>query len=204
MGRTHKAGGCLAMLVTYSLLQKHNFMPDVHPLVQLLLMYPAASWGSTMPDLDQNFNSIPEKTPVSIAVHKLLHLGKVRHRSWQTHSLFVMCMVIGMLYLMVYCASQYTWFGLTTESCKILTLLVTGLAVGIGSHLLLDLMTYDGIQLTPGVWIRFFRFDIFKTGTTYEKIVRVLLYIACAVTFVYICVNSTDIRTFIEEVKQYV
>lgn len=192
MGRTHKAGSCLAMLLTYSALQAHGFMPDVHPLVQLLVMYPAASWGSTMPDLDQNINSIPEKTPVSIAVHKLLHLGKIKHRSWQTHCLLIMACVVGLLFALVYFAMQNTWFGLSESSCKILFLIVTGFAVGVGSHLLLDLMTYDGIQLLPGVWLRLFRFEIFKTDTVYEKIVRLLLYIACVVSVVYICVTTAN------------
>ena len=187
MGRTHKAGGCLAMLVVYNIMRSKGFMSEVHPFVQLLLMYPAASWGSTMPDLDQSFNSIPEKTPFSILINKMLYIGKVKHRSWQTHSLLIMGLFLGILYGLVFGAMKYSWFGLDTMSCNLLMLLVTGLAVGIGSHLLLDLMTFEGIQLVPRVWLRFFRLDMFKTGTTYEKVVRVLLYLGCVLSFGYLC-----------------
>lgn len=193
MGRTHKAGGCLAMLATYCYLQSRGFMPEIHPLVQLLIMYPAASWGSTMPDLDQSFNSLPEKTPVSIAVNKLLYLGKVKHRSWQTHSILTMGLLIFVLLSLVFLSGKYAWFGIDEQSCKILYLLVLGLAVGIGSHLLLDLMTYEGIQLVPKVWLRFFRFNIFKTGTAYEQIIRIALYIACGGIFIIILLQMNGL-----------
>lgn len=193
MGRTHKAGGCLAMLAVYTYLHSKGFMPEVHPFVQLLLMYPAASWGSTMPDLDQSENSIPEKTPFSMLINKMLYMGKVKHRSWQTHSLLMMGLFLGILFGLVYGAMRFSWFGLDTMSCNVLLLLVTGLSVGIGSHLLLDLMTYEGIQLVPGVWLRFFRLDMFKTGTTYEKVVRFILYVGCVLMFGYLCFSVAGV-----------
>jgi membrane-bound metal-dependent hydrolase YbcI (DUF457 family) len=197
MGKTHKAGGCLAMLLAYQFMRKNNMLyADINPIVQLLIMYPACSWGSTAPDLDQNDNAIPEKTPVSILVHKLLYLGKVKHRSWQTHSLLVTGGFVALLFVGLHIINLYGLFGLNQISLQLLKLLLMGLAVGIASHLLLDMMTYEGIHSIPptknnGHWIRLVpHTDAFKTNTTYESIVRVLLYICCVLMLGYIIIKN--------------
>lgn len=49
--KTHKAGGALFMLAGFKYLEtKGMLLPDVNPIVQLMIMYPASSWGSTAPD----------------------------------------------------------------------------------------------------------------------------------------------------------
>lgn len=200
MGKTHKAGGALAMLIAFNYMQSKGLLVDtINPLVQLLVMYPACSWGSTAPDLDQSDESIPEKTPVSILVHKLLYLGKVSHRSWQTHSIVVTGGFVALQFALLGYINKYGLFDLNDISLTILNLLLTGLSVGIASHLILDAFTYKGIQTIPPTkkngkskthWIRFVpHTDAFKTGTTYEKIVRVLLYIAIIVMSIYIIVE---------------
>lgn len=178
-GRTHKVAGCAAMLAAYMYMIKKGVLLDsIHPIVQLAVMYPAASWGCTMPDLDQtSTDNIPDKTPVSIAIHKLLHTGKIKHRSWQTHTWLLTLIFILLLYVLVYFAQTNAWLGATTSTYDILLLMLTGFGVGNISHLLLDSITYEGTQLLPGVWFRPLHADVFKTGTTYETIVRRLLYV---------------------------
>lgn len=52
MYKTHKMGGALFMFAGFKYLEtKGMLLPDVNPLVQLMIMYPASSWGSTAPDL---------------------------------------------------------------------------------------------------------------------------------------------------------
>ncbi len=49
---THKAGGAFAMLVAFQYMRsKGMLLDDISPLVQLAIMYPSASFGSTLPDL---------------------------------------------------------------------------------------------------------------------------------------------------------
>lgn len=189
-GRTHKAAGCVAMLAAYLYMtQKGLLLDSIHPVVQLAVMYPAASWGSTMPDLDQtSTDNIPDKTPFSIAIHKLLHIGKVKHRSWQTHTWALTLLFIVLLYVLLYFARINGWLGATTSTYDILLLMLTGFSVGNISHLFMDSLTYEGTQLLPGVWFRPLRADIFKTGTTYEKIVRWLLYVCALVEVVMLII----------------
>lgn len=202
MGKTHKAGGALAMLIAFQYMQHKGWLsPDLHPIVQLLVMYPACSWGSTAPDLDQGDDTIPEKTPVSILVHKLIYLGKVRHRSWQTHSLIVTGGFACALFFLIDLMNTYNLFHLNVMSVTILNLLVIGMVVGIASHLFLDLLTYEGIPLGPPVynkkakrkkiiWLRLApHTDTFKTNTTYEKGVRFLLYVGIILALLYPAFN---------------
>ena len=78
--RTHKAGGSFAMLVAFHVLRnKGLLLPDVNEVVQLMMMYPAASWGSTALDLDHGISSVKEQTPFNLLCHKVLHLTKPKH-----------------------------------------------------------------------------------------------------------------------------
>lgn len=159
-GKTHRVGGVLCCLAGYSLLQSKGYLIEgVSPLVQLSVMYPFSIYGSIMQDLDHNPDSTPAKDIVSKAINKVLHLttnlrkklsakGKklnpllsvldAKHRSWQTHSdLFLILAVMLSVWLM----------GATLSSADviILRLVSTGLILGIISHLVLDMLTPEGI-----------------------------------------------------------
>lgn len=49
---THKAGGAFGMLVAFQYLKsKGMLVEELSPIMQLAIMYPCASFGSTLPDL---------------------------------------------------------------------------------------------------------------------------------------------------------
>lgn len=196
MGRTHKVAGCCAMMGTFIFLwEKGLLVSDLHPLVQLAIMYPAASWGSTMPDLDQSsLQTIPEKTPMSVGLYYLLHIGKIKHRSWQTHSILTIGLLLLTLFGLVVSAYSFSWLGTSIATYQIVTLIIAGFGVGVLSHLLTDFLTYEGIQLVPGVWLHPLHFDAFKTGTIYEKIVRGLFYVASFAEVGYIIYKLVVLR----------
>lgn len=187
MGKTHRAGGCLAMLLAFNAMKSHGWLvDDIHPLVQLCVMYPIASWGSIFPDVDQSAETIPEKTPFMVLFNKILHLGEVRHRSWQTHDLLLTSIFVALMVLGLHFVTLYGLFGLSATSLTILKLIIMGFIVGIGSHLLLDMFTYQGVRFGVKKWIRLVPHkDAFKTNTTYEKVVRVGLYLAIIGVIVY-------------------
>lgn len=186
MGKTHRVGGAVAMLVSFTYMQKHGLtVENINPLVQLLVMYPCCMWGSVAPDLDQNDEAIPVKAPVSILIHKFLYLGKVRHRSWQTHCLTTMGCFVAFLFVSLRLISERGILRIDPTAAILLRLMLMGLAVGIASHLFLDMMTYDGIPLIPPTKVKGKRVrhnirlvphtDAFKTDTPYETGVRVVL-----------------------------
>lgn len=198
MYATHKAGGALFALVGFEVLTKSNMLQaDIEPWVQLVLMYPACSFGSTFPDLDHHWGSVKEHTPFNWVLHKLLHITKPKHRSWQTHSILVTGGLVALLFSLLYATRVFGWLSLSSFALDVLTLAITGLALGITSHLFLDSFTRSGIWLVPGIKMRLVpNSEKFSTGTTYETIVRVILYILTALLLIWI-LNPFDLQEWV-------
>lgn len=182
---THKAGGTLGMLVAFELMKKHGMLvQDINPYIQLLLMYPIASWGSTAPDLDIARSKSAEQTPIDRAASAFLRLIGAKHRSWQTHCLAITGVLTIALPILL-----ETWGAKTFGAFDLclLRLLIYGLATGIMSHLILDAMTPEGIHIIPNVKIRLVpRTPFFSTGGLWEHFIRILIYIAIVGVFLYL------------------
>lgn len=216
-GKTHRVGGMLCCLGGYVLLESNGMLlGNVNPLLQLAVMYPFAIYGSVVSDLDHNWHSAPSKDVVSYGVNKVLHLTTsirermsenskmskllgifdARHRSWQTHSdLFLIAML--------YVAYSLLSGGVSTADQVIIRLVFTGLVLGVVSHLFLDMLTPEGIwclittvigrvgriksipekiSLVPNT--RFFR-----TGGTWENIIRIIMWVLCILLFLKILIS---------------
>lgn len=174
-GPTHRDGGTAAALGGFLALGSAS-VTVIHPLIGLAVMYPFAVWASTAPDLDHDpgsvwadlkpgkkskGQSIPSKDIVSRSISYVLHLGKpfrgkpgmgfaslldCKHRSWQTHSEIPLLAVFGLLY----------WFstgvtGFNAAELAILTWIVWGLGYGFFAHLVLDLLTPEGLPFATGM-----------------------------------------------------
>lgn len=171
MGPTHRLGGITVSLIGYIwLFNSGNLIPEIHPLLQLLIIYPFAYYGSTFPDLDHHAGSIPSRDVVSLAVNKILHLGTptrkrmekskmdkgplykflgifdARHRAWQTHSDLTIVAFIALIY----------WLSnINTGSSRDLILLVgTGFILGLIAHYIYDAITPSGVFFTPFTLLR--------------------------------------------------
>lgn len=178
LGKTHHAGGTLAALVAFNVMQKNGWLiPECNAFVQLLIMYPFASFGSIFSDLDQGDDSIPSKDPVAIGIHKVLKLTGAKHRSWQTHSIAFTGSICLLLFALVFVFNNF--LGITGSiEWACLRLATIGFICGVGSHLLLDAFTTAGIHLYPGFKIRFVpKSPAFATGGTWEQIVFYVLII---------------------------
>lgn len=203
-GNTHRVGGVLASLIGFTVLEANNMlMPDVNPMLQLVVMYPFAVYGSVISDLDHNWNSTPAKDPVSKGINKVLHLttdirkktGKsnpllsifdAKHRSWQTHSdMFLLLSII---------------FGIWVGSCGlsgistiIFKLVMFGFILGLISHLVLDALTPEGIWcIVPSVMKRkrvTFRLvpklKFFATGGPWERLIRTVMWFVIILLFIH-------------------
>lgn len=132
--RTHKIGGICTGIVVSALLFTNN--PSPTTFVSSLLLIIGASLGSIAPDIDKSTTKIGKNIflkPISLYIQK-----KYGHRTI-THSLIVS--LIG-LSLLVY--SSYIFRGI---AFYLYSNLVIGFSIGYMSHLLLDLLTVQGIPL---------------------------------------------------------
>lgn len=200
-GNTHRVGGMVCALAGYTILEsKGMLISGVSPLVQLVIIYPFAIYGSTFPDLDHNADSIPSKDIVSVGVNRVLHLTTkfrkynkensilrifdAQHRSWQTHSdlFLVICLLF---YHRVVSEPVVTAQGI------ILTLISIGFILGVISHMILDMLTPAGIwfcipallnmankKLNLPFKIRLVpKSKFFATGGPWENIVRYVMWV---------------------------
>lgn len=206
----------------YSYLKSKGLLLDnITPLVQLTIMYPFALWGSTFSDLDHNPNSIPSRDIVSIGVNKILHLttsireGKrddkgtvntalgvfdAKHRSWQTHS---------DLFLILVCLLAWSMLeslGTSVEGILI-RLIFLGFILGVVSHLILDMLTPEGIWSILGIslgkivkkkvpekisFVPHWKF--FSTGGKWEDLIRWLMWVVCILIAMYILYDLSPYR----------
>ena len=219
-GKTHRVGGMLCVLGGFTYLEsKGLLLRNVNPLLQLTVMYPFALYGSIVSDLDHNANSIPSKDIVSVAINKVLHLtsglnestggrNKVfglldaKHRSWQTHSDLFLVALIYALYQMVMETK------LATVESVIWSLVGMGFILGVISHLVLDMITPEGIwsfilvgiskvtgkKLIPKKLRLVPDSKFFSTGGPWESLVRNILWICCVVLFIRLIYLMTPYR----------
>ena len=219
-GKTHRVGGMLCVLGGFTYLEsKGLLLRNVNPLLQLTVMYPFALYGSIVSDLDHNANSIPSKDIVSVAINRVLHLtsglnestggrNKVfgildaKHRSWQTHSDLFLVALIYALYQMVMETK------LATVESVIWSLVGMGFILGVISHLVLDMITPEGIwsfilvgiskvtgkKLIPKKLRLVPDSKFFSTGGPWESLVRNILWICCVVLFTRLIYLMTPYR----------
>lgn len=170
--KTHKAGGMLVSIVGFAILkEKGLLLSNVSEGLQWLVMYPMVMWGSTASDLDHHWDSCPTKDYPSKIINMALHITKpvkksmdrtlsnrekstsllyrscvlldAKHRSWQTHSdlfLFFLLWLQHQVFM-----GQINCLGGVDKA--ILTLVLTGLCMGILAHFVLDMLTPDGIWM---------------------------------------------------------
>ena len=178
LGKTHHAGGTVAALLAFEIMRANGWLiPDCNETIQLLMMYPFASFGSIFPDLDQNDDAQPSKDPVAIAINKVLRLTGAKHRSWQTHSLLVTGGFCFLLFALVFFGNAF--LGVTGAiDWAFLRLASIGFIAGILSHLILDAFSMAGIHVWPGFKVRFVpKSSAFKTGGKWETIVFYVLIV---------------------------
>lgn len=208
-GKTHRLGGVVCCFGGYLLLESQNMLvANVDPLVQLSVLYPFAIYGSVVSDLDHNWQSAPCKDPVSFLINKLLHILPnsrnsffcAKHRSWQTHSdLFLaLAIILGMF---------ITQMQTNDMSACLFRLMSTGLVMGIISHLILDMLTPQGIwsifllsvkkifKLRGSAKISLVpNSEFFATDGTWEHIIRMILWVASFLLMIVILTTSLGVR----------
>lgn len=213
-GKTHRVGGVLCCLAGYSLLQSKGYLiQGVNPLLQLTVMYPFSIYGSIVSDLDHNPKSAPAKDPFSIGVNKILHLStgickkagedkkklnpllsvlNAKHRSWQTHSDLFLILAVMFSHWLLNCSTS----GVDVIIIRLISL---GLILGIISHMVLDMLTPEGIWSLVSIIISKVTGiktpkklhlvpdkKFFATDGPWEKWVRKVMVFACWVLIIRI------------------
>lgn len=216
LGKTHFVGGAVGSLAGYMYLKNTGgLLPEtvLNPTLQLIVIYSAGLYGGRLSDVDHHLESSPLQDPASVVLNKILHIFNphyrvldktlngsqkknsvaykwlkflsCRHRSWQTHSEFTLGILWILYNLPLFTADFFTGY----IDLTLLRLIVTGLSLGVVSHIFLDLLTTDGVPFATGQFIKTFspkapvvtrlrlvpKSPVFATDTAYETNVRKLL-----------------------------
>lgn len=159
-----------AMIGFVILRDKGLLYGNINPILQLIIMYPFAIWGSICSDLDHHWSSCPDKSIPSRVINWILHLAKplednlgktgfnksplvklvctlfnAKHRSWQTHSDLTL---FGALLLLKHILDgNLGSLILSKQDIILASLIVTGITMGIIAHFIYDSITPEGIWL---------------------------------------------------------
>lgn len=207
-GGTHKLGGAVAMLGMFEYLRlSGQTLEGVNPLVQLAIMYPASTFGALFPDIDHHEGANPVNTPAGEFFHKMIHLpdkiarktnrnskGKprskwveklfvIKHRAWQTHSILFTGGITFTLWSMFSNLQQHN----PDFNVTVLFLMISGFAIGLLSHIILDMLTPSGVYLFMFKKIKLVPSNsFFSTGNAWEtKWVTSIL----SLTFTFLAVS---------------
>ena len=172
-GKTHVLGGMALGLGGFLCMRSAGMLiPDINEQLQVCIILPYAIWSSTVPDLDQDRESVGQKNPLNLFIQKIFKLTGAKHRSVKSH--VVPMLISFVLYLLS--AFNFIWSNLNGTEISILNLITLGLFLGFLSHFILDIMTKEGITIN-GIAIRVVPdSSVFCTGSYYEIIVRRVLY----------------------------
>lgn len=179
--KTHVLGGMTLALGGFMYLDSSGLLiPDVNKVLQFGIIMPYAMWASTLPDLDQDKDSTAQNSPINFVIQKFFNVIGAGHRSAKSHIAPVIISLL--LYLAI--AFNFIFRSFNGTEITIIGLMVLGLFLGLFSHMLLDMMTKQGLRV-GGVVLRIVpEADIFSTGSLYESMVRRALYIIVCVLLV--------------------
>lgn len=168
MGKTHKAGGALGAVLAIQFVASNPYVTgDMGIVSKFLVTYPWTLMACTWSDLDLDWSCVEDKNPLNLAIYKMLHIFngaydrcensdcskrkkfilrilKCSHRSWQTHSDLTLVLLLLML-------KSVTSGGIlskliTQMDCYVISLALTGILIGVISHLFLDMLNPEGIK----------------------------------------------------------
>lgn len=169
-GSTHRNGGMLVSVVGFQVLRSNQLLlPDVNIGLQWLIIYAFCMWGSVASDLDHHWDSCPSHSYPDKAVNTILHLTKplqegigkelsekqkreskiyklsgvlnAKHRSWQTHSDITLFAMLFVLHKVM--NGEFSQLG--AVDVAISSLVLAGICLGVIAHLILDVLTPEGV-----------------------------------------------------------
>lgn len=158
---THSNGGYIVGLVLLPYIY-NTFILDYNLPYRIVLLFIYAYFtdlGATISDIDMRGSSISKRFPI---IYKIF--GKrFRHRGF-THSLVFVVLValVGQLVIVV------------SNDNIVFTCIFSGLLAGVTSHIFLDLLTREGVELFYPITINFSILPI-KTSSRTEKNINRLL-----------------------------
>lgn len=180
--KTHAVGSLVFATGAFLIMDKCNMLDtQIVKIVQYGIITPYALWGAQIPDFDQDNPNRIVTNPVNRLIMDLFKVLGAKHRGIISHVLPIFLSGIVCLLMQL----SVITFGMHKLSLDVLHLMLLGLFLGLLSHLILDMCTKDGIYVCGKRIALVPKTDIFKTGSSYEKTFRNILYIVCCILCIF-------------------
>lgn len=182
IGKTHTLGGSAFALGSYIVLRETGILnPDLDSVAQLACIMPYAMWSAKAPDFDQDIKDRAMASPIDLVMQKFFNLIGAGHRSLKSHVYPALIATV----LSAISVTGVNIFGTASNNSAIIyCMVILGMAMGLLSHLLLDLCTKDGIHANGKRYAFVPEIDLFKTDGIVEQIVRRFLYVLNILLFI--------------------
>ena len=184
--KTHKYGAFTSTILIYPTVLKDLWLMQYNALhytilcvAMLILVYDGAKIGTAFCDFDHdNVESIPLKNTVTRKINWFLQhcCGEISHRSWQTHSMDLYCLLIGIPTWKLHSIYTYTLDIIVYMGYVILLGFLSGALI----HCFMDLFTTRGgyisiilayiLHLILGYETKRFKVKLAPTWFWYPKI----------------------------------
>ena len=207
-GPTHRQYSVCFGLIALMLSYKYGFT-EVGYYLTIPIVLMASRFGAIFPDIDHDWQNVPDKTVVKRIINILIHATGGKHRSWQTHSADICAYFTIASYLIPkYLLSKGY---LTLVNKEVLSLLLLGFCSGWISHLFSDMLNSVGIRLVCFSKLRIafvpkkigkFRFN---TGHEWEafnfKVIKMINVVLGVIAMIYPLILCGYINKLLEVVK---
>ena len=141
---THKEYSVSFAFIVAMLMYSYG-LTQINYYLALPVLILISKYGGVFPDIDHTWQNVKDKTVPNLIINKLIHLTGGKHRSWQTHSIDIMLMILAAsIYLPSKLLDMQFISVINKEMMSIITL---GFCAGWASHLLADMMTSAGVRL---------------------------------------------------------
>lgn len=207
-GPTHRQYSVCFGLIALMLSYKYGFT-EVGYYLTIPIVLMASRFGAIFPDIDHDWQNVPDKTVVKRIINILIHATGGKHRSWQTHSADICAYFTIASYLIPkYLLSKGY---LTLVNKEVLSLLLLGFCSGWISHLFSDMLNGVGIKLVCFSKLRIALVPKklgklrFNTGHEWEafnfKIIKMINVVLGVITMIYPLILCGYISKLLEVVK---
>lgn len=142
-GRTHRVYAiCFAYIAT--MLFSIKGLTEVNYYFSLIIMLAMSKQGAIFPDLDNSWESVPNKNVPNKIINTLIHMTGGKHRSWQTHSIDI-CMWFTIASYII--PRKLCDIGKISQvNMEVASLILLGFASGWISHLFSDMLNGVGVR----------------------------------------------------------
>ena len=188
-GPTHKQYAVTFALATNTLLYACG-MTEVNYYLSLPIVLLTSKYGALFPDVDHTWQNVKDKTIPNWIINKIIHITGGKHRSWQTHSIDIVAIVVLMSYILPKLLFQYGF--ITSVNMEVMSIIMFGFSSGWISHIFADMLTSAGVRLI--CWLPFkvalvpkklFKLK-FNTGNEWEafcfrltRVINIILGVGC-------------------------